>query len=531
MFASYYRIKSKNMPQYIYSMSMEKRKKVLLVIMDGVGVAPASKGNAVVLAKPRHLTTLWSGNPHTYLLASGESVGLPKGTKGNSEVGHMNIGAGRVVYQTLQRIDHSISKGFFSQNSTLKESLNHAQHFGSKIHLLILASEGSVHSHLRHLIATLDFFSQNNFQGKIYIHAFTDGRDANVHDSIRILDAIQEHINTISLGEIATICGRAWAMDRNKNWDRTKKIYDLLIQNTGNKYPTYRECIQNSYKNNITDEFIEPSVIVKDSNIQKNDAVLFLNFRPDRALQLTQALIEPNFNNFKRLNIYPIFFASMVEYRKDFPSRVIFSKQYIDFPIGNVISSNNLRQLRIAESEKFPHVTYFFNGGTAIKYIGEDRIEVPSPSVATYDLQPEMSALKITDILVSRIHKEVYDFIVVNFANPDMVAHTGNIQATIKAISTVDYCVNRLVKEFTIRGGVVFLTSDHGNAEELINLDTGEMDTEHSYNPVPLIITGIENKSQKLKYGSLKDLSPTILNIMGINPPSEMTGQSLLPSF
>ena len=509
---------------------MTNRKKVLLIIMDGLGAAPASKGNAIVLANPHNLSRLWSTSLHTYLLASGEAVGLPKDVKGNSEVGHMNIGAGRVVIQTLPRIDQSISKGNFFKNSVLFEALHHVNTFNTRIHLLSLTSEGGVHAHTNHVISTLEFFSKQNFQGELFIHAFTDGRDSPMNDATRNLDKVQKYISQSGIGKIATICGRSWAMDRNHKWERTKKAYDLLTQNIGESCDTYQNCLLKSYQRNISDEFINPTVIVQGSEIRDGDVVLFLNFRPDRALQLTRSLIEEKFDKFPRVNLNKIYFASMVEYRKNFPQKVLFPKQYIDLPLGNILSSYGLRQLRISESEKFPHVTYFFNGGTAVKYTGEDRVLIQSPSVPTYDLQPEMSALKMTEVVVKRINENIYDFIVINFANPDMVAHSGNIEATIKAVATVDYCVNKLVKEFTIRGGAVVITSDHGNAEELINLDTNEIDTEHSYNPVPLMITGIGSLHTKLKYGALKDISPTILDIMGIPKPNEMVGKSLLPS-
>ena len=509
---------------------MEERKKVLLIIMDGLGAAPTGKGNAVVLANPQNLSSLWTTTPHTYLLASGEAVGLPKSAKGNSEVGHMNIGGGRVVLQTLPRINKSIERGLYFNNNILKEALDFANKNKSRIHILGLASQGGVHADIGHITATIEFFSKRNFQGDLFIHAFTDGRDSPVNDGIRNLNIIQKCIETNGIGQIATLCGRAWAMDRNKLWDRTKKAYDLLVSNIGQECNSYVNCLQNAYSHNISDEYIPPTVLVKNSNIRKGDVVLFLNFRPDRALQLSEALYEENFDKFPRQNIYPIFFAGMVEYKKRFPKKVIFPKQYINLPIGNIFSSYGYRQLRIAESEKFPHVTYFFNGGVEIKYPGEDRIEVPSPSVPTYDLRPEMSAIKVTELLIDRIQKNIYDFLLVNFANPDMVGHTGNISATIKAVSTVDYCVNRLVKEFTARDGVVIITADHGNAEELINIDTNEIDTEHSFNPVPLMIAGLPTFTNKLKYGALKDIAPTVLDIMGIPIPSEMTGKSLLYS-
>ena len=518
------------MPQYITKTAMNIKQKVLLIILDGLGVAPDSPGNAVVKANTPNLSSLWSTSPHTYLLASGEAVGLPKEVKGNSEVGHLNIGAGRVITQTLPRIDRSIKKGLFFKNNTLEEAFKYAQRFNSRVHLLGLLSDGSVHSHISHFEAVIKFFAEKGLKSPLFLHAFTDGRDSPPSSALTYFDRIQKVMDNYSLGKIATICGRAWAMDRNESWDRTKKAYDLLTLNSGNTCPSFTQCVQKSYENKIADEFIEPTVIIPDSMIKPRDVVLFLNFRPDRALQLSKALVDSSFTHFRRINIYPIFFASMVEYRKKFPLKVLFPKQYITYPIGNIIASSGLRQLRIAESEKFPHVTYFFNGGASIRYTNEDRIEIPSPSVPTYDTKPEMSAVELTNQLLGKIESNIYDFIVVNYANPDMVGHTGNLEATIKAIETVDVCVGQLVKTFTIRGGAVIITADHGNAEEVINLDTGQTDTEHSFNPVPFLISGLNIAPRNLPYGALKDITPTILNIMGIPIPSDMTGFSLLNS-
>jgi 2,3-bisphosphoglycerate-independent phosphoglycerate mutase len=391
-----------------------------------------------------------------------------------------------------------------------------------------LTSDGGAHSHINHFLATIEFFAKNNLIEELFIHAFTDGRDSPPDSAKLFLDQIQSHINTFGIGKIATLCGRSIAMDRNSQWDRTKKIYDLLTQNIGITASNYESALLTSYTSGLTDEFIQPTVLVPNSNIRSNDVVIFLNFRPDRALQLTQSLIDTSFNHFPRVNISPVFFASMVEYRKDYPQKILFPKQYINVPLGSIIASQGLSQLRIAESEKFPHVTYFFNGGKSVRFSKEDRIEIPSPAVPTYDLKPEMSALQLTDALINRIKSDIYDLIVVNFANPDMVGHTGSVEATIKAVSVVDYCTKELVNNFTAKGGAVLITADHGNAEEVINLDTGEIDTEHSLNPVPLMIVGTNLQPIKLQYGALKDITPTILDIMGIPKPAEMTGISLL---
>lgn len=516
------------MPQCITQTAMQAKQKVMLIILDGLGAAPENNGNAVVLANPKHLSTLWNMTPHTYLLASGEAVGLPKDVKGNSEVGHMNIGAGRVVTQSLPRIDQSIQKGLFFKNDVLLEALRYVKMNRSRVHLMGLVSDGGAHSHITHFLSTIEFFAKNNLMEELFVHAFTDGRDSAPDSGKFFLDQIQNQMNVFGLGKIATLCGRSIAMDRNSKWDRTKKIYDLLTQNIGISSPNYETALLQSYANGITDEFVQPTVLVPGSNIKPNDVVIFMNFRPDRALQLTQSLIDTGFNKFPKVDTSPIFFISMVEYRKDYPQKVLFPKQYINVPLGNVVASQGLSQLRISESEKFPHVTYFFNGGKAVRFSKEDRIEIPSPSIPTYDLKPEMSALQVTDALLNRMKANIYDLMVVNFANPDMVGHTGSIEATIKAVSVVDHCVNELVTNFTARGGAVVITADHGNAEEVINLDTGEIDTEHSLNPVPLMIAGTTHQPQKLKYGALKDITPTILDIMGIPKPSEMTGFSLL---
>jgi 2,3-bisphosphoglycerate-independent phosphoglycerate mutase len=509
---------------------MIAKQKVLLVVMDGLGAAPKNKGNAVVLADPQNLSSLWNTNPHTYLLASGEAVGLPKHVKGNSEVGHLNLGAGQVIKQTLPRINSAIEKGYFFKSSVLYNALAHASKHDGDIHIMGLLSDGSVHSHISHFFATLRYFSMNGFENNIYFHIFTDGRDTSTNESTEFIRQLERHMEMQGMGKIATICGRRYGMDRNNTWDRTKLAYDLITKGEGKEYKSYRDAIKTSYENGVTDEFIKPIVINK-TQITPGDSVIHVNFRADRALQLTSAFIDPQFNGFERKLLPNIYFASMVEYRKNFPPNVIVPKQYITMPVGRIISSNSLKQLRIAESEKFPHVTYFFNGGMSIRYENEDRVEVPSPNVATYDEMPEMSAFKLTDILINRINADIYDFIFVNYANPDMVGHTGDLEASIKAVKTVDKCVDDLVKSFLAKGGAVILTADHGNAEELINLDTGQMDTEHSLNPVPLILLGTKLPPRMLPYGALKDIAPTILQLMGIPQPIEMTGRSLLKNY
>jgi 2,3-bisphosphoglycerate-independent phosphoglycerate mutase len=506
---------------------MIAKQKVLLVVMDGLGTAPKSEGNAVTLADPKNLSTLWNTNPRTYLLASGEAVGLPKHVKGNSEVGHQNLGSGQIVKQTLPRINTAIEKGYFFKSSVLYNALVHAVRSNGDIHILGLLSDGAVHSHISHFFATLRYFSMNGFKNNIYFHIFTDGRDTGMNEGIDFIRQLERHIEMQGMGKIATICGRRYAMDRNNSWDRTKLAYDLITKGVGKEYDGYQKAMEDSYNNGVTDEFVKPIVINK-TEVSPGDSVIHMNFRADRALQLTSAFIDPDFSNFQREIIPNLYFASMVEYRKNYPPNIIVPKQYITMPLGRIISSNSMKQLRIAESEKFPHVTYFFNGGMSIRYDAEDRIEVPSPSVPLYDQKPEMSAQELTDILINRINADIYDFILVNFANPDMVAHTGNLEASIEAVKTVDRCVEDITRAFLARGGAVILTADHGNAEELINIDTGQIDTEHSLNPVPFILAGTKLPPRMLPYGSLKDVGPTVLQIMGIPQPIEMTGKSLL---
>lgn len=509
---------------------MQSRKKVLLIILDGLGSAPAGNGNAVVKAAPENLSSMWTTNPHTYLLASGEAVGLPQNTRGNSEVGHLSIGAGSLVNQNLPRINNAIAKGFLDSNIVLSKAISHAQRYNSSIHLMGCLSDGAVHAHIDHFVAFLNLIAKKNFTGHVYIHAFTDGRDSPPNSAKIFLDTIDGYCKKIGVGQIASLCGRYYAMDRNREWDKTEKAFKLLTEGIGARYSTYQQAVSENYDLGYSDEFIQPSLISSSSSpvIQDNDSVIFMNFRADRAVQLTSAFVDQNFNKFKRKGIKNFFFASMMEYKKGFPSNVIFPKQYIYSPLGKILSSAGLRQLRIAESEKFPHVTYFFNGGMNIQYQGEDRIEIPSPDVATYDLQPEMSAQKVMDTLSERINTDVYDFLLLNFANPDMVGHTGNIQAGIKAVSTVDNLTNSLVKLFASKGGTTIITADHGNIEEMLNLKTGQVDTEHSVNPVPLIVIDSSIQRQQLPYGALKDVAPTILHLMGIPQPSEMTGKSLL---
>ncbi|MBP5204580.1 2,3-bisphosphoglycerate-independent phosphoglycerate mutase [bacterium] len=504
------------------------KQKVLLIILDGLGVAPKSAGNAVVLANVQNLSTLWNTCPHTYLLASGEAVGLPKNVKGNSEVGHMNLGSGRVVFQSLSRIDNAIAKGMLAQNTILNEAYTHATKYGGRIHIIGLLSDGAVHSHINHFKEVLNYFSKRNFNNQVYIHAFTDGRDTGTKDAAKYLADMDKHCMNVGMGRIGTFVGRYYGMDRNNKWERTQKAYSLLMNASGEKYDNYVTAISTYYDRGLTDEFLEPTVLDPNSKISENDAVIFMNFRADRMLQIIEPFINPNFMHFDPMLPKNLYICSMIEYRRNVPKNVIFPRQYINLTLGKVLEHDGKRQLRISETEKYAHVTYFFNGGIPQAYEREDRILVESPKVPTYDLKPEMSAIEVTNTLLQKIQKMTYDFTLVNFANPDMVGHTGNIPACVKAIQVVDYCVGTLVREFTGRGGVVMITADHGNAEEMLDLQTGEMDTEHSINPVSFIMAGSNIKRKGLPYGALKDVAPTVLDVMGIPIPLEMTGESLI---
>lgn len=503
------------------------KQRTLLIILDGLGAAPKAVGNAVVLADAQNLSTLWNTCPHTYLLASGEAVGLPKNVKGNSEVGHMNLGSGRVISQNLPRINSAIENGLIYRNDTLGEAFAHAIQYKSRIHLVGLLSDGGVHSHIDHFKAVIDYFAKRNFGNDLFIHAFTDGRDTPTNVSASFMDEITEYCTERGIGKIGTFVGRYYAMDRNNKWDRTQKAYNLLVSNDGESFSDYKKAIDTYYSRGLTDEFLPPTVLC-DSKIQANDVVIFLNFRADRMMQIVAPFELDDFKMFRANRPVNLFVAGMVEYRKDFPKKVLFPKQYINLTLGKTLELTGKRQLRISETEKYAHVTYFFNGGIPLPYEREDRINIPSPRVPTYDLKPEMSAEAITTTLVQKFAMNSYDFILVNFANADMVGHTGNLEAGIRAVKFLDSCVDTLVREFTMRGGAVLITADHGNAEEMINLSNGEVDTEHSLNPVPFILAGTDITQKGLQYGSLKDIAPTILDVMGIPIPGEMTGTSLI---
>ena len=500
--------------------------------MDGVGVAPPGPGNAISLANTPNLDKLWPMYPHTYLHAAGLNVGLPHGVDGNSEVGHMNLGAGKVVFQELPRIDNAINNGGFSKNKMLLDAF--ARSKNNKVHIMGCLGTGQVHSSYGHLVALLEM-AQNTVINKdnVFLHIFTDGRDSPPQSAQKLFDRLDSEIHRLHIGRIASIIGRYYAMDRDDRWDRIRKAYELIVNGKGEFVNNYQEAIDRSYKDKKNDEYFEPYVI-KDGDkpmtmVTEGDAVVFFNFRPDRAVELTRAFEDANFSGWNREMIKNLYFVGLTNYEKGFPKNQAFPPEKITSPLGKVISDNGLRQLRISESEKFPHVTYFVNGGNHTQYPGEDRVEVPSPKeVATYDKKPEMSSYTVTEIVLKKITQDVYDVIMLNFANPDMVGHTGILPATIKGMEVVDECVGKIYEAVVPHGGAIVLTADHGNAEELIDILSGNVDTKHSTNPVPLIIMKDGLQARELSFGILADVAPTVLSMLGIPKPIEMTGRNLL---
>lgn len=512
----------------------KRPKPLVLISMDGVGVAPQGPGNAVMLADTINLDKYWPLYPHTYLEASQLSVGLPSGTDGNSEVGHMAMGAGRVIFQNLPRIDNSIAMGDFFKSPTIIEAFNHAKENKGNIHLMGLVGSGTVHASVQHLKALLRFgLEQKVDADTVYVHAFTDGRDSSPTESLELLDEIESFMHQKKIGKFASIIGRAYAMDRNRNWKKTKIAYDALVNGTGIKTKNWKKAIEESHKKEITDEYIDPIVIEVNGKdivtIKENDAVIFFNFRPDRAVQLTMAFEDKNFRGFERPFIKKLYFAGMNDYENGFPTHQIFPPDKVLRPLGRTLSDAGLLQLRIAESEKFPHVTYFFNGQDKEIMPGETWMEIPSPKdVTTYDEKPEMSQKWVAKVVIEKIEEGTFDFILVNFAGPDMVAHTGNIEATVTAMNVCDEAVGMIVDKVLEKDGAVIITADHGNAEEMLDLRTGKMDTKHSTNPVPAIIIKKGLEAKEVPVGGLADIAPTILGLLGIPQPAEMTGRDLL---
>lgn len=503
---------------------------IALVILDGWGVGKSDDPyNAIVKGYTPNMTEFAKSYPTTTLRCSGEAVGLPDGQMGNSEVGHLNIGSGRVVYQELTRITKSIKDGDFFKNPVFLKVMEQTRKNSGALHLMGLLSDGGVHSHLSHLLALIDLAKRQGLT-KVYIHAFLDGRDVPPSSAAEFLTTLEEHLAKVGIGSIATITGRYYAMDRDKRWERTQAAYDAIVSRKGFTEKTAFKALQAAYDRGETDEFVKPTVIACPScGVKESDGILFFNFRPDRARQLTEVFTQPDFTGFKRTTGYvPVHFASMTQYDGHFTIPVAYPPQEINETLGQVFSQAGLCQLRIAETEKYAHVTYFFNGGEETPYAGEERILVPSPKVATYDLKPAMSAVEVTDKVVAAIESDKYDLVILNYANGDMVGHTGVMAAAVEAVGVVDTCVGRLVDAMKKRGGVTLITADHGNAEFMYDPVNQVPFTAHTTNVVPFIMVSDQHKTVKLNQGRLCDIAPTILQLAQVKQPPVMTGKSLL---
>ena len=507
-----------------------KKKPVMLMILDGFGINNNTDGNAVKTAKTPNIDKLMKKYQTTEIYTSGLKVGLPEGQMGNSEVGHTNIGAGRIVYQDLTKITKSIEDGDFFTIPEFTEAIENCKKYNSKLHILGLLSDGGVHSHIRHLYGLLEMAKRRDFEN-VYVHCFLDGRDTPPASAEGYIMQLEEKMKEKNLGKIASISGRYYAMDRDKRWYRVKKCYDALVNVEVEKATSSTIAIEDSYQKEVFDEFVVPTVICNGetpiATIENHDSVIFFNFRPDRAREITRTIVDKEFKEFetKKLDTY---FVCFTNYDETMPNvKIAFKKEPLVNTLGEVLANNGLTQLRIAETEKYAHVTFFFNGGEEKQYAGEDRILVPSPKVATYDLKPEMSAYEVTDNVVKAIDSDKYDVIILNYANPDMVGHTGSLPAAIKAIETIDECVGKVVETILAHNGTMLITADHGNAEQMIDYKTGEPHTAHTTNPVPLILV-TENEDLKIKSGKLADLAPTILELLNIEKPKEMTGESIL---
>lgn len=504
---------------------MIKKRPLLLMILDGYGLSERSEGNAIANAKTPNLDKLFATFPHSILDASGLSVGLPDGQMGNSEVGHLNIGAGRVVYQDLTRITKSIQEGEFFRNKVLFNALNNVRKHNSSLHFMGLLSDGGVHSHVSHLYALLELAKKQGIK-KVYVHAFLDGRDVPPKSALTYVEEAEKKMKELG-GEFATISGRYYAMDRDKRWERVEKAYDAMTSGIGIEAKTASRALENAYMRGETDEFVLPAVIVKKdktvATVSNNDSVIFFNFRSDRAREITRCFIEKDFKGFERKSHPRTHFVCLTQYDETFNVPIAFPPESLKNILADVISQHNLKQLRIAETEKYAHVTFFFNGGRETPVKGEDRILIPSPKVATYDLQPEMSAFLVTDEVIKAIASGKYDVIILNYANLDMVGHTGVFGAAVKAVEAVDECIGRVFSAINKAGGLLIITADHGNAEQMVDNDTPH--TAHTSNPVPFIVC---EKGFKLRNGILADIAPALLDVLGIGKPQEMTGSSLI---
>ncbi|NSB46629.1 2,3-bisphosphoglycerate-independent phosphoglycerate mutase [Clostridium saccharobutylicum] len=507
------------------------KKPVMLMILDGFGIAPKSEGNAVSLAKKPNFDRLVANYPNSQLQASGLEVGLPEGQMGNSEVGHLNIGSGRIVYQELTRITKAIKDGDFFENEALRLAMSNAKKTGAALHLMGLLSNGGVHSHIDHLKGLLEFAKKEGVQN-VFVHAFMDGRDVPPSSAKEFIKETEAAMAEIGVGKIATISGRYYAMDRDNRWERVELAYNALVLGKGETANSAVEAIENSYHDNKTDEFVLPTVILENgspiTNIKNGDSVVFFNFRPDRAREITRAINDKEFVGFKRETL-DLTFVTMTQYDKTLEGvHVAYTPQTLANTLGQYVSSKGLNQLRIAETEKYAHVTFFFNGGVEKENPGEEIVVIPSPKVATYDLKPEMSAYEVTEELLARLDSDKYDMIILNFANPDMVGHTGVVEAAVKAIESVDECLGNVVNKVLEKDGCVFITADHGNAETMIDFSTGNPYTAHTTEPVPFVWVSNDTEGKKLKDGKLADIAPTMLGQLGLEVPAEMTGENLI---
>ena len=501
------------------------KKPIALIIMDGYGINKNTEGNAISMAKKPHLDEFFAKYPNTQLSASGLDVGLPDGQMGNSEVGHTNIGAGRVVYQMLVKISKDIKDGKIYENKALSDAMDKAKANGTALHLMGLLSNGGVHSHNEHLYGLLRM-AKNKGLDKVYVHTFLDGRDVPPTSGADFMAELEKEIKEIGVGSIATIMGRFYAMDRDNAWDRVEKAYDAIVNGEGIQETDAVTAVKNSYGNDVTDEFVIPTVVDKNGMVKENDSVIFFNFRPDRARQITRTFVDPEFSGFKR-TYFPVNFVCMTQYDETMPNvTVAYPPETLEMTFGEYISKKGLTQLRIAETQKYAHVTFFFNGGEEKQFDGEERILIKSPDVETFDMKPEMSAYEVTDAVVDAINSDKFDVIILNYANCDMVGHTGIISAAVKAVEAVDECVGRMVDTILSKGGQAIITADHGNADCLIDPETKAPFTAHTTNPVPMILIGAGDV--KLRMGRLCDLCPTMLDLMGLEKPEQMTGESLI---
>ena len=509
---------------------MSEKKLTMLMILDGFGVNEKDEGNAVKIASIPNINQIMKENPNTIIHTSGLDVGLPEGQMGNSEVGHTNIGAGRIIYQDLAKITKSIEDGDFFNKSEFVSAIENCKKNDSNLHIMGLLSDGGVHSHNRHLYGLLELAKRKDFEN-VYVHCFLDGRDTPPASAEGYITELENKMAEKGVGKIATLSGRFFAMDRDKRWERVNQAYNAMVKGEGEKYLSATAAIEESYQKEVFDEFVKPTVITNKAGeplatIKSGDSVIFFNFRPDRAREITRALVDKEFDGFETEKL-DLSFVCMTSYDETMPNvEIAFRKEEIKNTFGEIVSRSGLKQLRIAETEKYAHVTFFFNGGEEKQYEGEDRILVPSPKVETYDLKPEMSAFEVTEKVVEAINSEKYDCIIINYANPDMVGHTGNVDAAVKALEALDSCVKQVVDAVKAVNGTLLITADHGNSEQMVDYVTGEPYTAHTTNPVPLIIIGAGNK--KVKEGKLADLAPTMLELMGLEKPEDMTGESLL---